>query len=83
MRRLIAVLVAAAAMVTALAAGTASADVHAVSQAGCGASPNAGAIASRPAIDDGRPGAPIPVTASGGKTQGKGGLAPAQGPNCD
>jgi hypothetical protein len=71
MRRTLAILVAAAAMTVGLTAGTAGADVHGVSQAGCGASPNAGATVSSDA--PGRPGAPIPVTASGGKTQGKGG----------
>jgi hypothetical protein len=83
MRRVVAVLVAAAAMVTGLATGTAGADVHGVSQADC--APDgvpSGAIASRPAIEHGRPAALIPVTASGGKTQGKGGEAPAQGTNC-
>jgi hypothetical protein len=60
--------------------GTGHADVHGVSQAGCGASSNAGAIQSRDA--GGRPDAPIPVSASGGKTQGQGGAADAQGQNC-
>jgi hypothetical protein len=73
MRRVLAVLGAASAMAMAFTAGPASADVHGVSQAGCGASPNAGATASEHAIDNGRPAAPIPVTASGGKTQGKAG----------
>jgi hypothetical protein len=59
---------------------TALADVHAVSQAGCGKSTNAGAIQSRDAT--GRPEAPIPATASGGKTQGQGGEADAQGQDC-
>ncbi|HUH07057.1 MAG TPA: hypothetical protein VML96_04530 [Egibacteraceae bacterium] len=59
------------------------ADVHGVSQAQC--SPDgvlSGAIRSRHAIEFGRPGAPIPVTASGGSTQGQGGAAPANGTNC-
>jgi hypothetical protein len=81
MRRVIAVLAAAAAL--ALAAGPASADVHGVSQAGCapdGVPAGATAEASRDA--PGRPDAPIPVTASDGKTQSKGGGAQAQGTNC-
>jgi hypothetical protein len=60
--------------------GTALADVHGVSQAGCGNSSNAGATQSRDA--PGRPDAPIPFTASGGNTQGQGGSAPAQGEHC-
>jgi hypothetical protein len=83
MRRVVAVIAAAAAMVTALATGTASADVHGISAAECaapGAPSGATAPASRAA--PGRPDAPIPVTASGGETQSKGGLAPAQGTNC-
>jgi len=62
MRRVVAVLVAAAAMVTALATGTASADVHRISQAACADNPKAGATQSDQAI--GRPIAPIPVSAS-------------------
>jgi hypothetical protein len=61
--------------------GTALADVHAVSQAGCGNSSNAGATQSRDA--SGRPDAPIPVDASGDETKGQGGTAPAQGQHCD
>ena len=63
--------------------GTASADVHPVSQANC-ASPGASSGATQQASRDapGRPDAPIPVTASDGKTQGKAGAAPAQGANC-
>lgn len=59
------------------------ADVHGVSQAGCaptGVSSGASVQASRDAT--GRPDAPIPVTASGGKTEGEGGSAPAMGENC-
>jgi hypothetical protein len=83
MRRVVAALAVSAATVTALAPGTAGADVHAVSQAGCardGAPSGATAPESRGA--PGRPDAPIPVTASDGKTQSKGGDAPAQGTNC-
>jgi len=83
MRRVVAVLVATAALALALAAGPASADVHAVSQAGCapdGVPAGATAQASRDA--PGRPDAPIPVTASEEKTQGQGGDANAQGTNC-
>jgi hypothetical protein len=63
MKRVLAVLVAAGGMGIGLTAGTASADVHGISQAGCGASPNAGATVSHDV--ENRPGAPIPVTASG------------------
>jgi hypothetical protein len=66
------------------ATGTAAlADVHGVSQAGCaapGAPSGATTDASRSA--PGRPDAPIPVTASGGRTQGQGGNADALGTNC-
>jgi len=82
MRRVIAVLVATAAMAAALATG-ASADVHGVSAAECasdGAPSGATAPASRAA--PGRPDAPIPVTASDGRTQSQGGDAPAQGTSC-
>ena len=81
MRRVVAVLVVAAAL--ALGAGPASADVHGVSQAECSsavADSRSGAQVSRDA--PGRPAAPIPVTASEGKTQGKGNDADAQGTNC-
>jgi hypothetical protein len=64
-----------------LAGAPASADVHGVSQAGCAPDGVAsGAISSRGA--PGRPDAPIPVSATGGRTQGQGGDAPAQGQNC-
>jgi hypothetical protein len=81
MKRLIAVLVGVAA--TAIAAPSASADVHSISAAECaapGAPSGATATASRNA--PGRPDAPIPVTASGGKIQSRGGEAPVQGTNC-
>ena len=81
MRRVVAVLVAALAL--ALGVGTASADVHGVSQAGC--APDgvpAGATAQSSRDAPGRPDAPIPVTASEGKTESEGGVAPAQGTNC-
>ena len=78
MRRVVAVLVAAAAMAMGLAAGTASADVHNVSQAECGGD-SSGAVESRHAIGDpGRPAAQIPENASEGRTQGRGNDAPAQ-----
>jgi hypothetical protein len=83
MRRVVSALAVTAAIVTALAPGTASADVHAVSQAGC--APDgvpSGATAQQSRDAPGRPDAPIPVTASDGKTQSKGGDAPAQGRNC-
>jgi hypothetical protein len=86
MRRVLAILVAAAAMTVGLTAGTASADVHNVSQADCGKSANAGAIQSRRAIGDpGRPAAQIPINASppqAGDFRGKGNLADAKGQNC-
>jgi hypothetical protein len=80
MRRAILIVLTVALLLLAAMAGTALADVHAVSQAGCGNSTNAGATQSRDAT--GRPDAPIPVSASGGKTQGQGGAADAQGQNC-
>jgi hypothetical protein len=67
----------------AMGATPALADVHAVSQAGCaapGAPSGATTDASRSA--PGRPDAPIPVDASEGRTQGRGGDADAQGTNC-
>jgi hypothetical protein len=81
MRRVIALIGAAAAL--ALAPATAGADVHAVSQAGCAAEgAPSGATTDQSRAAPGRPDAPIPVTASDGRTQGKGGDAPAQGMNC-
>jgi hypothetical protein len=83
MRRVVALAAVAAVSAVALATGTASADVHGVSQAGCapdGVPSGATTQASRDA--PGRPDAPIPATASDGKTQGRGGDAPAQGTNC-
>ena len=56
------------------------ADVHGVSQAQCGLAGQSGATVSRD--KGGRPDFPIPVTASDGKTQGKGGAASANGTNC-
>jgi outer membrane lipoprotein SlyB len=90
MRRVLAILVAAAALTMGLTSGTASADVHNVSQADCGKSPNAGAIQSRRAIDvvgdHGRPDAQIPISASpvfyDNTFPGKGNLAGAQGQFC-
>jgi hypothetical protein len=61
MKRLITVL-GASAVAIGLAAPSASADVHGVSQAGCSGNPKAGATQSRDA--EGRPGAPIPIMAS-------------------
>jgi hypothetical protein len=79
MSRVVAVLVAAAAIATGLALGTASADVHGVSQAGCapdGVPSGATTQASRDA--PGRPDAPIPVSVSNGRPESKGGDAPAR-----
>jgi hypothetical protein len=82
MRRVVAVLVAAPALALALA-GTASADVHGVSQAGCAPDGVPAGATAQPSRDaPGRPDAPIPVTASEGNTQSKGAEAPAQGTNC-
>ena len=70
-------------VLVAMAATPALADVHGVSQAGCaapGAPSGATTDASRSA--PGRPDAPIPVSASDGRTQGRGGDADAQGTNC-
>ena len=66
-----------------MGATPAAADVHGVSNAECaapGAPSGATTEASRNA--PGRPDAPIPVTASGGRTQGQGNEADAQGTNC-
>ncbi len=81
MRRAILMLLAAGLLLLTALAGTAVADVHGVSQAGCGESSNAGATQSRDV--EGRPGAPIPRTASDGRTEGQGGTADAEGENCD
>jgi hypothetical protein len=80
MKRAILMVLAVALVLVAALSGTALADVHGVSQAGCGASSSAGATESREA--PGRPDAPIPVTASDGRTEGQGGAADAQGENC-
>ena len=80
MRRAILMMLSAALLLVAAPTGTAFADVHAVSQAGCGKSASSGATQSRDA--GGRPAGPIPVSASGERTQGQGGSAGAQGQNC-
>ena len=70
-------------VLVAMVATPAFADVHVVSQAGCaadGAPSGATSDGSRSA--PGRPDAPIPVTASDGRTQGRAGHADAQGTNC-
>jgi hypothetical protein len=70
-------------VLSAMGATPAVADVHGVSNAECaapGAPSGATTDASRSA--PGRPDAPIPVTASGGRTQGQGNDADAQGTNC-
>jgi hypothetical protein len=67
----------------ALSATPAGADVHGVSNAECaptGVPSGATVQASRDA--PGRPEAPIPVSASDGRTQGRGNDADAQGTNC-
>ena len=80
MRKRILVVVAMVLLLLTALGGTALADVHAISQAGCGNSAQAGATQSREA--PGRPDAPIPVSASEGRTQGQGGQADAEGQNC-
>jgi hypothetical protein len=83
MRRTVVALTAAGALALGLGAGTAGADVHAVSQAGCAAAgAPSGATSEGSRAAPGRPDAPIPVTASDGRTQGEAGHAPAQGTNC-
>jgi hypothetical protein len=59
------------------------ADVHGVSNAEC-AAPGAPSGATTEASRDapGRPDAPIPVSASDGRHQGRGNLADAHGENC-
>ena len=64
------------ALILAFAVVPAFADVHGVSQAGCGVAGQSGATQSRD--KGGRPGGPIPTTASG-NTSGRGGDADA---NC-
>ena len=83
MRRFILTPLALALALVALAATPAMADVHGVTQAGC-AAPGApsGATSDGSRDASGRPDAPIPVTASDGRTQGKAGQADAQGTNC-
>ena len=81
--RLVVRLVVLAMMLFALAAAPALADVHGVSNAECAAGDapsGASADASRAA--PGRPDAPIPVSASDRRTQGRGNEADAQGVNC-
>ena len=83
MIRRIVVIVATLALMMGTLAMTAGADVDPVSQANCaaaGAPSGAKVQASRDAT--GRPDALIPVTASVGKTQGRGGDADAKGVNC-
>ena len=67
----------------AVGATPAVADVHGVSNAEC-AAPGApsGATSEGSRAAPGRPDAPIPVTASDGRTQGRGNDADAQGTNC-
>jgi hypothetical protein len=67
----------------AVGATPAVADVHGVSNAEC-AAPGAPSGATTEASRDapGRPDAPIPVTASDGRTQGRANDADAHGTNC-
>ena len=67
----------------AMGAAPAAADVHGVSNAEC-AAPGAPSGATTEASRDapGRPDAPIPATASDGRTQGPGDDADARGTNC-
>ena len=83
MRRFIVRLVVLVLVLFGAVATPAVADVHSVSNAECaapGAPSGATTDASRAA--PGRPDAPIPVTASDGRTAGRGGDADAQGTNC-
>jgi hypothetical protein len=82
MRRFLPLVVLALVLI-AMVATPALADVHLVSQAGC-AAPDApsGATTDASRSAPGRPAAPIPVMASDGRTQGRGGAADAQGTNC-
>ena len=66
-----------------MGATPAAADVHGVSNAECAASgAPSGATTEASRNAPGRPEAPIPVTASDGRTQGQGNEADAQGTNC-
>ena len=73
----VALALALAIVLLAFAAVPAFADVHLVSQAGCGVAGQSGATQSSDAA--GRPAGQIPVNASDEKTEGKGGDADA---NC-
>ena len=69
----------------AFTAGGAGAHVHGISAAECaaaGAPSGATSDGSQAAIEQGRPGPPIPVTASDERTKSRGGEAPVQGQNC-
>jgi hypothetical protein len=82
-RRFIVRLLVLALLLLGAGATPAVADVHGVSNAECaapGAPSGATTDASREA--PGRPDAPIPVTASEGRTDGPGDDADAQGTNC-
>jgi hypothetical protein len=83
MRRFVLPLVVLALVLFAMVATPAMADVHGVSQAEC-AAPGApsGATSDGSRSAPGRPDAPIPVSASDGRTQGRGDDADAQGTNC-
>jgi hypothetical protein len=83
MRRFVLPLLVLALVLFAMSATAALADVHAVSQAGC-AAPGApsGATTDGSRSAPGRPDAPIPVSASDRRTQGRGGDADAGGTNC-
>ena len=65
--------------------GTASAQVHAISQASCGASVNAGATQSSDTTPGGPGMGPIPVVAGGAIVPGGGGqvLDGVKGDGCD
>ena len=83
MRRFVLPLLVLALVLVAMSAAPAMADVHGVSQADC-AAPGApsGATSDGSRNAPGRPDALIPVTASDGRTQGRGDDADAQGTNC-
>ncbi len=83
MTRRIPVIVATLALMMGTLTLTAGAQVHPVTQAQCGLASQSGANAQASKDAPGRPDALIPVTASDGKTQGKGGAASANGVNCE
>jgi hypothetical protein len=73
-----------AAMLALAIATPAFADVHGVSNAECARRPApSGASSEGSQSAPGRPGRPIPETASGGRTEGRANDAPRQGTFCE